>query len=133
MQAITKDLSCSQGVTVCHSFDLDLVQQFKKVRHMSMANLSEMLCGEQPCRIKTQCLRSYKYIHNTAWLWVSFTVQKGCTKVNVKLLWDFGAENFSVKLQQDVCNSWEAIMFRRPFDVRLNWKFKKVIQRPTSN
>ncbi len=38
-----------------------------------------------------------------AWPWDSLNVPKDCTKVNVKLLWEFGVENISVKLQHDVC------------------------------
>ncbi len=56
-----------------------------------------------------------------------------CQKVNAEFLWGVGIENIPVKLKQGVCNSWIAIVLTRPFDFRLDWKFKKVIPRSMSN
>ncbi len=38
MQAISRELLCSQGVTACDPFDRKIVQQFKKDRQRSMLN-----------------------------------------------------------------------------------------------
>ncbi len=44
-----------------------------------------------------------------------------------------GVENIYVRLQHGACNSWRVIMFTKTFDLGLDWKFQKVIQRSTSN
>ncbi len=62
------------------------------------------------------------------WPWASSEVIKRQTKLNIELICTFNVENILVKLQQNSCNSWRDITFRRPFDGELDWKFKKVAQ-----
>ncbi len=72
-------------------------------------------CGEYLCKITKryrQFLQSYR-VHKAAWPWACLKVQKGHTKVNVELVWDFYVENIHVKLQHDTGNLWRAIAFTR--------------------
>ncbi len=69
----------------------------------------------------------------TIWTWPSSKGQKGQTKVNIELVWDFDVENISVKLRNDTGNSCKVIVFIRQLDLELVWKFKKVTQRSMSN
>ncbi len=62
-----------------------------------------------------------------------FENSKWSHKRKCQPLWTFGVENIPVKLQHGTCYSWVMIKFTRPFDLGLVWKFKKVIQRSTSN
>ncbi len=72
-------------------------------------------CGEYLCIVKTwymQLLWSYR-VHKTAWPWTSLKVQKGHTKVNFKLIWDFDVANIPIKLEHDTGNlQWSMKSYR---------------------
>ncbi len=78
-----------------------------------------------------QFLQSYRY-HKAAWPWASLKVQKGHTKVNVELVWDFYVENIHVKLH-DTGNLRKVIAFTRSSQKLPAWKFIKVTQWSRSN
>ncbi len=87
--------------------------------------------GEHPCIVTAQCMQflvSYG-IHKVTWPCTTLKIQKGHTKINVKLLCDFGVENNPVRLPNNACNSWRVITFTRPFDLQIN----KVMQKSTSD
>ncbi len=54
---------------------------------------------------------TYSYVPRL--LWTSIKVQKGHTKVNAKLVWDFGVENTSLQAWINQCNLWTFIMLTR--------------------
>ncbi len=51
---------------------------------------------------------------------------KGHKKFNVELLRDFNVKNISIKFQHGAWHSWGIIVFTKPSDWGLDWKFKKV-------
>ncbi len=79
-----------------------------------------------------QFLQSYR-VHKAAWPWASLKVQKGHTKVNVKLVRDFYVENIHIKLQHDTGDLRRVITFTRSSQMLPAWKLKKVTQRSRSN
>ncbi len=79
-----------------------------------------------------QFLQSYRF-HKAAWSWASLKVQKGHTKINIKLISNFDVENTTIKLQLDTGNLWRVITFTRSSQMLLAWKLKKVTQRSRSN
>ncbi len=68
-----------------------------------------------------------------AWPLSTLKVRKGCIKINIKLGRNSDVEKTPIKLQHATCNFRFIIAFTRSFDLGLYWKFKKVMQRSTSN
>ncbi len=112
--------------------DLPVVQKVYKGQHQTCLRF---WYGEYLCKITKrywQFLQSYR-IHKAVWPWASLKVQKGHTKINIKLIQDFDVENTTIKLQLDTGNLWRVITFTRSSQMLSAWKFKNVTQRSRSN
>ncbi len=79
-----------------------------------------------------QFLQSYHF-QKAPWPWASWKVQKGHTKINSKIFWDFDVVNTPIKLQLDTGNLRKVITFTRSYQMLPDWRFKEVIQRFRSN
>ncbi len=98
MHAISEELLCSQGNLTLSKFESS------KMSHKGQYQTCPICwCGDQPHKGTAsyrQYLRSHCF-HKAAWPWASFKVQKGHTKVNIKLIWDYDVEYTTIKLQLD--------------------------------
>ncbi len=91
-------------------------------------------CGGYLCQVTTWCMQFLRScVHKATWPWASLTVQKNHTKINIKLVRYVDMENIPMKLQHHTGNTWGVIAFTWQLDHELDWKFKKVTQRSTSN
>ncbi len=118
MQANSESLSYLQRAARCCHL---IMTQFKRVKKSNKGQHRTHLsfwCGKYPCKIMKWCwqfLQSYS-IHKAAWPWASLKVQKGHTKINVKLVRDVDVENIPIKLQYSykvTGNLWRVILFTR--------------------
>ncbi len=121
---------CTQSVAVCHPFDLERVQKFKKLKKSKRSTSNLFLIWRTSCKATLKCMQFFRSycVDKAVWTWASLKIQKGHRKVNVKLIWDFGIENVPVKLQHGTCNSWGIIKFTSRLDLWQDWKFQKVIK-----
>ncbi len=95
-------------------FEHDLFQRLKRSDKGQHRIRPRFWCGEYLCKITKwyrQFLHSYR-VHKAAWPLARLKVQKGHTKVNVKLVRDFYVESIQVKLH-DTGNLWRVIVFTR--------------------
>ncbi len=118
MHAIPEELLCLQGKLTLSKF------KSSKRSHKSQYQ-TPLICwyDEHPHKVTEsykQYLRSY-HVHKAAWPQASLKVQKGHTKINIKLGWNFDEENIS-----------HCVKFTRQPELVQIWKFKKVTQRSTS-
>ncbi len=120
MQAHSETLSYSQGTARCCNLNMMLAKGQLQI-------CPRFWCGEYPSKIMKrywQFLQSYCF-HKAAWPWASLKVQKGHTKINIKLIRDFDVENTTFKLQLNTGNLWRVIAFTRSSQMLLARKFKK--------
>ncbi len=115
MQANTDALSYLQEAVRCCHLNMTYFKRSKRSDKGQYRTHPRFWCGEYLCKIikwYMQFLQSCR-VHKAAWRLASLKVQKGHTKVNVELIWDFYVENIYVKLQHDTGNLWRVITFTR--------------------
>ncbi len=112
--------------------DLGLVWKFKKVTKVNSELFQEYYVKNVSVKIQLNAGKCWG-VYNAAWPWATLKVEKGCIKINIKHGQNSDVKKIPVKLQHGTYNFWGVIAFRRSFDLGLDWKFKKVTQRSTSN
>ncbi len=88
-----------------------------RVIQKSRSNLVEILMSRTSLLIKSRL--------DTGKFWCIIIFTRSCKMLPF--------EHDVVQKVHGTCNSWRVIMFTRSFDLGLDWQFKKVIQRSTSN
>ncbi len=130
MQANSDALSYSQEAARCYHLNTTYFKRSDKGQHRTPLRFWYREYLWKITKWYRQFLQSYR-VHKTARSWASLKVQKGHTKVNVELVWDFYVENIHVKLH-DIGNLWK-VMFTRSSQMMIAWKFINVTQRSRSN